>query len=97
MTGGNVVAVDQVQALLVARIRSVMALDDADIGPDTRFDEDLHADSLDLVEVIEAVERDLVARGVRATLPDEDLTSLRTVGDAAARIAALARPGAEGS
>ena len=82
-----------VLALLRTRIVAIMGVSPDDVAPDTRFDEDLHADSLDLVEVIEGVERDLREEGIDASLPDEDLHALSTVGDAAERIAAAARPG----
>jgi len=73
--------------LLVRRIAGVMAVDPAHVAPDTRFDEDLHADSLDLVEVVEGVERDLRGRGERMRLGDAELLELRTVAQAAERIA----------
>lgn len=79
---------DQVLAVLVARIRDVMALEGA--GPPrgaqagwraVRFDEDLRADSLDLVEVLEGVETELGRRGVAVSLADAELADLPTVGD----------------
>ena len=85
------ITAQEVLALLVERIAGVLAVDGMAIGADTRFDEDLHADSLDLVEVVEGVERELRARGVAVGLPDAELVALRTVGDAATRIAASAR------
>ncbi len=81
--------------LLVARIAAVFAVDRAGLSGDTRFDEDLHGDSLDLVEVVEGVERDLAQRGVRAALSDDELLGLRTVGHAAERIAASTTVGGE--
>jgi acyl carrier protein len=83
------ITADDVRALLCARLASVLALD-GPIAGDARFDEDLHADSLDLVEVIEGVERDLGERGADVALPDDELLDLRTVDDAVARIAAAA-------
>ena len=47
-----------------------------DIGPDTRFVEDLGADSLDMVELAHALEEEL-----DVTLPDADAAELRTVAD----------------
>lgn len=78
--------------LLVARLATVLAIEADEIGRESRFDEDLHADSLDLVEVIEGVERDLEGRGVAVRLPEDELLDVRTVGDAADRLhAAVAR------
>lgn len=77
---------DVVLDLLVARIRAVMVLDRAHRPPRdwraVRFDEDLHADSLDLVEIIEGVESDLRRRGHAVTVGDADLSKVRAVGDA---------------
>lgn len=83
---------DEVQDLLAGRIARVMAVDAAAITAETRFDEDLHADSLDLVEVIEGVERDLRSRGERSALSNEELVGVRTVGEASARIAETTTP-----
>lgn len=79
----------EVWELLVDHLAAVMAVDARQVSSDTRFDEDLHADSLDVVEVIERVERELRARGEAAHISDEDLLGLRTVGEAAERIAAV--------
>ena len=84
----EVATVEDVMSLLVARLATVMAVSADQIGAGTRFDEDLHADSLDLVEVIEGVERDLRAREETPALADDELVGLQTVGEAAERIAA---------
>ena len=47
-----------------------------EITPDTNIMEDLNADSLDVVELLMAIEETF---GV--TVPDEDVQSLKTVGD----------------
>jgi acyl carrier protein len=89
-----VIAIEEVLALVLAHVRSVL-----DLGPDevcarSRLAEDLHADSLDLVEVVEGVERDLLARGVTAALPDAALLTLASVADVADRVCRSARPAA---
>ena len=76
--------------LVVERVRTVLDLPAERVTPDSRFDEDLHADSLDLVEVVESVERVLGKRGITVSLPDDELLALTTVGEAAHRIAAAA-------
>jgi acyl carrier protein len=78
--------------LLIARIRVVMALDE-EVDAQARFDEDLHADSLDLVEVIEGVERDLAGRGIEVSIADDELLNLQTIDDAARCILANASSG----
>ncbi|MGH8902919.1 MAG: acyl carrier protein [Egibacteraceae bacterium] len=87
---GPPVTVDEVLELLIRRISGVMMVKETQLGAASRLDEDLHADSLDLVEIVEGVETDLRAHGVTVALPDAALVTLRTVGDAAERIAAHA-------
>lgn len=80
---GEALAREEVLALLTERLAAVLARPAAQIGPDDRFDADLHADSLDLVETVEAVEAELARRGVAVRLADDELLTLRTVGEAA--------------
>ncbi len=96
--GGGDVDEDAVLQVLVARVREVMAVDAVDVGlapgappaawRAVRFDEDLHADSLDLVEVVEGVERDLRRRGLAIALPDDEVAGLVTLGGAVERLLA---------
>ena len=51
------------------------------VTDDARFTEDLNADSLDLVELIMALEEE-----VGADIPDEEAEKLKTVGEAIAYI-----------
>ena len=91
MTDANgALSSDDVLDLVLERVRAVLELPGDGVSPDSRFDEDLHADSLDLVEVVESVERALGARGFTVSLPDEELLALATVGEAAQRIASAA-------
>lgn len=78
---------EEVLALLSERVATVLGVD-APVTADTRFDEDLHADSLDLVEVVESVERALRDRGFELSVDDDELLAASTVGEAAQRIAA---------
>ena len=82
--------------LVLQRVRMVLDLPSERVTSDSRFDEDLHADSLDLVEVVESVERELGQRGLDISIPDEDLLSMQTVGEAAERIADVAMGGGAG-
>lgn len=84
--------VEEVLKLLIRRVSVVMMVEQSRVDAVSRLDEDLHADSLDLVEILHGVEADLRARGVRMALPDAALVTLRTLGDAAAQIAAHALP-----
>jgi acyl carrier protein len=76
-----------VLALLTERVTSVLGVDQP-VTAQTRFDEDLHADSLDLVEVVESVERALRDQGYELSVDDDELLAVATVGEAAERIAA---------
>ena len=76
-----------VVALLADRITVVLGVD-SPVTAETRFDEDLHADSLDLVEVVESVEKELRDRGFTVSVDDDALLGAATVGDAARFIAA---------
>ncbi len=52
-------------------------VDETDVVEDAAFIDDLGADSLDLVELVMALEQEF---GV--TIPDEEVESIKTVGDA---------------
>jgi acyl carrier protein len=71
------------------RIRAHLAeeldVDAAAIGPDTRFKEDLRADSLHLVELVVELED---SYGVR--IPDDEAARIVTVGQAARYVSAHA-------
>jgi acyl carrier protein len=59
-----------------------LARDEAEITPEARFEEDLDADSLDLVEVVLALEE---ALGI--DIPEEEMEGVKTVGQAVDRAA----------
>ena len=62
-----------------------LEIDPARIQPETRFKEDLEADSLDLVELVVELED---SYGIR--IPDEQAARILTVGQAADQVAAHA-------
>jgi len=55
----------------------VLSVDEARIVPEAKFGDDLDADSLDLVELVMALEEEF---GVE--VPEEDLEGIETVGQA---------------
>ena len=59
-----------------AIIKDLLGADEAKITPEARFREDLEADSLDLVELIMALNK------FGAEISDEDAQKITTVGDA---------------
>jgi acyl carrier protein len=79
---------EDVLALLADKLTVVLGLDGSEVTAQTRFDEDLHADSLDLVEVVESVERTLRDKGYTVAVDDDVLLAASTVGEAAQHIAA---------
>jgi acyl carrier protein len=55
----------------------VLAVDPAKVTPDAKFGDDLDADSLDLVELVMALEEEF---GIE--VPEEDLEDVKSVGQA---------------
>ncbi len=72
----------EVLAVLQSAVGTVLDLDPASIAPDLRFIEDLRADSLALVEIVDVIEEWVGAQRPGFTMADEDLDDLLTVGDA---------------
>ncbi len=73
---------DEVFALVRERLAEILEIDEASISRDAEFAGDLGADSLALIELVEALEEDISERTVGFSVDDEDLAELRTVGDA---------------
>jgi len=63
------------------RVKSIIAdqlgISEDQIKPESKFIEDLGADSLDIVELIMAMEEEF-----QTEIPDEEAEKIRTVGDA---------------
>ena len=62
--------------LVRGRLAELIECEPKDISLETRLEEDLEADSLDLVELAMALEEELSLE-----IPDEELEGIRTVGD----------------
>ena len=60
-----------------AIISEQLGVDEADVTMESSFIEDLGADSLDIVELVMALEEEF-----DIVIPDEDAEKIRTVGDA---------------
>jgi acyl carrier protein len=73
-------------ATVFERVRKVIAqqlgVDEEQITPQTSFVEDLNADSLDLVELIMALEEEFSQEGKSFEISDEDAEKIVTVQDA---------------
>ena len=74
---------EQVLAVVQSAVATVLERDPADVERGTRFREDLDADSLALVEIVEIVEESLAPHARPGFhIEDEDLDGLGTVGEA---------------
>lgn len=73
---------DEVFALLRERLAEILEVDEASITLDAAFTDDLDADSLAMIELVESLEEELGERSVGFSIDDEDLVDIRTVRDA---------------
>ncbi len=73
---------DEVLALIRERLAEILEIDESRITREASFADDLEADSLALIELVEALEAELGERTVGFTVDDEDLAELKTVGEA---------------
>ena len=68
--------------LIRDRLADILEIEPTAIAEGASFSEDLSADSLALIELVEALEEELGERTVGFRIDDEDLEDLRTVRDA---------------
>jgi acyl carrier protein len=64
------------------RLADILEIEPATISEGQSFADDLQADSLALIELVEALEEELAERTVGFRIEDEDLEDLKTVRDA---------------
>lgn len=68
------------------RVRDIavdkLSVDASDVSAESSFTEDLNADSLDVVELIMAIEEEFGSDDQPLEISDEDAESIRTVQDA---------------
>ncbi len=68
--------------MVFEKIRKILAeqldANEDDITADTKIEDDLHADSLDVVELLMSIEDEF-----EVEIPDEEIENLKTVGDVA--------------
>ena len=72
----------QVFELIRDRLADILEIEPSGIVEGASFNEDLSADSLALIELVEALEEELGERTVGFRIDDEDLEDLKTVRDA---------------
>ena len=72
---------DEIRAKVKSAISSTAGLDAGEIPDDADYREDLHLDSLTILEIAVDLEYRL-----RVKIPDEELAAVRTIGDTVAVI-----------
>ena len=72
----------EVFELIRDRLADILEIDPGKISESASFSDDLGADSLALIELVEALEDELGERTVGFRIDDEDLEDLKTVRDA---------------
>lgn len=68
--------------LIRDRLAEILEIDAASINEGDSFADDLEADSLALIELVEALEEELAERSTGFRIEDEDLEDMATVRDA---------------
>jgi acyl carrier protein len=76
------ITADEVQGMIRTHLAEILEIDEARVTLDANFADDLEADSLALIELVEALEEELGERTVGFSVDDEDLGDLATVRDA---------------
>jgi acyl carrier protein len=72
----------EVLELIRDRLADILEIEPGQIQEGDSFQDDLDADSLALIELVEALEEELSERSVGFRIEDEDLEDLKTVRDA---------------
>ena len=72
----------EVFELIRDRLADILEIDAGTITEGQSFADDLEADSLALIELVEAIEEEVGERTVGFRIEDEDLEDLKTVRDA---------------
>ena len=68
--------------LIRDRLADILEIEPSEIGEGNSFADDLDADSLALIELVEALEEELSERSAGFRIEDDDLEDLKTVRDA---------------
>jgi acyl carrier protein len=81
-TPARPVEAEEVLRIIRERLADILEIEESRITLEASFTEDLLADSLALIELVEAIEQELEDRAAGFRIEDEDLAELRTVRDA---------------
>jgi len=79
---GDKMGRDEVLQLIRDRLADILEIEPDSIKEGDSFVDDLDADSLALIELVEALEEEIGERTVGFRIEDEDLEDLKTVRDA---------------
>lgn len=71
----------QVLALIKDQLADILEIDQTTINEGDSFTEDLHLGSLELIELVEAIEEEFGERSAGFRIEDEDLEDLKSVRD----------------
>ena len=81
-TSDSIMTRSEVLDLVCNQLAEILEIDASTITESSSFADDLNADSLALIELVEALEEELSDRVEGFRIDDEDLEDLRTVRDA---------------
>jgi acyl carrier protein len=81
-TPARPVDADEVFRIIRERLADILEIEESRVTLEASFAEDLSADSLALIELVEAIEQELEDRTEGFRIEDEDLAELKTVRDA---------------
>ena len=73
---------EEVLGIVRDRLAEILEIEPDSIAEGASFQDDLDADSLALIELVEAIEEELSERSVGFRIEDDDLDDLKTVRDA---------------
>ena len=73
---------DEIFEIVRDRLADILEIEPGGINEGDSFSDDLGADSLALIELVEEIEEELGERSVGFRIEDEDLEDLKTVRDA---------------
>lgn len=83
MSGENAaIERDEIVGIIRDRLAEILEIEPSEISEGDSFQDDLDADSLALIELVEAIEEELGERGREIRIEDDDLEDLKTVRDA---------------
>ena len=79
---------DEILQLIRDRLADILEIDPDTVNEGDSFAEDLHADSLAMIELVETLEEELSERSAGFRIDDDELEDMLTVRDAADYIVA---------